>query len=229
MLTIAEILFERWCRERQVRLWRIPTCEVQTPDYEMGLSTGPVLVEVKQLEPNAEDLEMIETLKRGESAGRWVNAARARGPITKAVKEQLSPHTQGRKPAIVVLYDTVGLVSCLDPHSIAVCLYGLEQVHYDVPDSPMESVRYRGMSRGGNRGATETQNTTLSAVAVLTTHGPNRAPSVDLFHNKHAAIKLDPISCDAAGFRQFNFIRLTSNAMPDWAQWNSDARTSLDE
>jgi hypothetical protein len=123
------------------------------PDYEMTLSTGAILVEVKQLEPNAQDLEMLATLRAGKVAARWVDMGEARLPIMEGVK-QLRPHAKGRKPALVVLYDTIGMTGHLDPYSIAFSLYGPEKVHYDVPHSPAQDVTFSGMSRGGRSVAT---------------------------------------------------------------------------
>jgi hypothetical protein len=51
-------------------------------------------------------------------------------------------------------------------------------------------VTHLGDFLGPNKGVTDRQNTTLSAVATLNDVGPE--VSLDVFQNRHAAIRLDP-------------------------------------
>lgn len=220
MKTESEILFERLCRESAIPVERIDESEVTTPDYEITLSAGPVLVEVKQLEPNAEDKELLAQLRTGKSVGFSVDMGRVRLPIMQGVK-QLRPHAKGKKPAIVVLYDTIGLGNYLDPYCISFSMYGPEKVHYDVPQDPRAEIQYRGMSRGGNSVATKNENTTLSAVGVLYEYGPANKPHMDLFHNFHASVPLDRPACAHVGFRQFEFAQPTEDQMPVWVEWKT--------
>jgi hypothetical protein len=133
--------------------------------------------------------------------------------------KQLRPHAKGRKPALVVLYDTMGSArGYLDPYNLAYCLYGSEHVHYRIPNDPRIDVVYAGMSRGGRSVATARENTTLSAVAIL--HGPGISgiPDITVFHNLHAQIPLPVHECATCGLRQYRFAPLRPGEMPDWIE-----------
>lgn len=217
MLTESEVLFEKLCNGRGIAFCRIPTGNVRTPDYELSLSCGKVLVEVKQLEPNADDLAYHEELRTKGLAHRMVDMGRA-GPAIDDAVEQLRPHAKGKMPAIVVLYDTMGTTNYLDPYSVSVSLYGPEKINIDVPADPRGEPIVRGMSRGGDAVATPTHNTTLSAVAVL--DGPAQGVSMDLrlFHNCNAKIRLPLVGFSEYGFRQFEFAVPTPGTMPEWIE-----------
>lgn len=216
MLTEAEDLFEKLCTSHRIPFARISTRQGRTPDYELSLTSGPVVVEVKQLEPNASDLAFEEQLRSG-LATRMVDMGRARLSIKDAVK-QLRPHAKGRLPAIVVLYDTMGHTNYLDPYSLSVALYGPEKMHFAIPADPNLEISALGMSRGGGAVATPKHNTTLSAVAVLagTAHGAQ--PDLRIFHNCNAAIQLPLSALAEYGFRQFEFAALTLDTMPIWIE-----------
>jgi hypothetical protein len=59
MMTISEVLFERFCQERGIECRRVETTETRTPDYEIRLASGPAAVEVKQLEPGTDDKSLL--------------------------------------------------------------------------------------------------------------------------------------------------------------------------
>jgi hypothetical protein len=133
MLTEAESLFEPFCVEHQIACQRIPEGAEKTPDYEITLAGRRIAVEVKQLEPNAQDLAFFEDLRTIGHAGGAVDTGRARSAIQDAMK-QLRPYAKGRMPAVVVLYDTMGsAIGYLDADNLADCLYGEEKVHFLVP------------------------------------------------------------------------------------------------
>jgi hypothetical protein len=68
--TFAEYLFERYCDEHGIACARIPETTTKTPDYELFPTSSPVVVEIKDIEPNAEEIESERLLnERG-----WGNA-----------------------------------------------------------------------------------------------------------------------------------------------------------
>jgi hypothetical protein len=52
--TFSEYLFEWFCDERGIPCSRIPETTAKTPDYDLFPETTPVVVEVKEIAPNAE-------------------------------------------------------------------------------------------------------------------------------------------------------------------------------
>jgi hypothetical protein len=217
VFTEAEEVFERICTEHGISCRRIPPTDSKTPDYELLLASGPVLVEVKQLEPNAGDIAYHHELRTKGQASRMVDMGRARLAISSAMK-QLSPHAKGKMPAVVVLYDTMGTSNYLDPYSLAFALYGPEKIHFAVPNDPRLKPQTLGMSRGGDAVATPTQNTTLSAVAVLDGPAQGVVPSLRIFHNCNARIPLPPNAFEGYPFREFDFAPPAPGRMPEWIE-----------
>jgi hypothetical protein len=69
---------------------------------------------------------------------------------------------------------------------------GFEQVVISLP--PIESGEGPsglGMKHGGSRKMTEDANTSISGVALLCMPGPDKM-LLQVFHNRHAAVPLDP-------------------------------------
>ena len=217
MLTQADLLFERFCTERDIVCSRIPTGSARTPDYEIRLGIKPVAVEVKQLEANEEDRAFAEKVHRRGRAAWWVDRGRAKQSILDAIK-QLRAYAKDRMPAIVGLYDTIGTsTGYLDSGSIAYCLYGPEQWRFAVGHGP-GSHAYLGSKFGGGRVATDQHNTTLSAVAVL--REPILKERIELFvyHNTYAALPLLPRDLRAEGVKHFMFRAPDAVRLPRWQE-----------
>lgn len=194
-MTQSERYFEQFCEQRHIRCRRVPEGVVKTPDYEITVDDIAIAVEVKQIEPNAKDREIIAQLAQGKAASQWVNMSRARQSIIDAVK-QLRAHVQARQPGLVVLHEVTGLFGYLDGDSIAQCLYGPEQVRVAVPADPAREPWVLGGSYGGGRVVTERHNRTLSAVAVL--HVSAGQGTLSMFHNTFAA-RRNPSRADCFG------------------------------
>lgn len=204
-MTYADRLFERFCRERGIALRRLSEGTAKTPDYEIILREVTVAVEVKQLEPNAEDQELLRELRARHTVARYENMGRARQTILDATK-QLRAHAKNRMPALAVLYDTMGgLFGYLEGDCIAQCLYGAERIHVAVPTDRRGEPRMLGASLGGRRVATQKHNTTLSAVAVLQFSRSADKLSLSVFHNTYAAMPLKLEQFRASDVRHFVF------------------------
>ena len=114
--TISEELFERFFKENKIQLSRIEVSTIpgkKEPDYEIATSLGTVLVEVKQFDPNPEELQLQKQLEdRGwKDAFEGEPGAKVRLKIQSAAK-QLKPRGAGSVPSMVVLYNNVPIRAC---------------------------------------------------------------------------------------------------------------------
>lgn len=188
-MTHSEALFERFCRERGIEFRRPPEGATRTPDYEISIAAGPVVVEVKQVEPNAKEQTLLSELRRRGRASHWVNMSRPRQAIRQAAR-QLRAYSGSLTPGLAVLFDTAGgMLGSLGADSITQALYGQRRIH--VVDRPGGQVEVVGLSSGGWGVASATRNTQLSAVGVLRLFQDNSL-SLTVFHNRYAAIPLNP-------------------------------------
>ena len=215
-MTVAEDLFERYCHERDIEIRRLEECFLKTPDYEIQVGQLVAAVEIKQLEPNAEDKEVIEQLRQRHAVAHWENMERPRHSIHDAVK-QLRTYTRRTPrpmPAIVVLFDTLGgLLGYLDSDNIARCMYGAECLHFGQDD-----LEFLGASLGGRRIATEEHNTTLSAVAVLRFERSAEQLSLTVFHNKYAALPIAPSGLRVPDVTYFSYLAEGPQTLPRWVK-----------
>jgi hypothetical protein len=218
-MTESEQLFERFCERRGISCERIPEATRRTPDYEIIAGDTRIKVEVKQIEPNADDRATIGKLERGQSAPQWLDMSRARQSILDAVR-QLRPHVKGRQPGLVVLYETHSWLGYLDGDDMARCLYGDEIIRGRVPRHAEEEALLLESGYGGGRVATEGHNTTLSAVAVL-----RASPEVDglwIYHNMFAEHPIEPRRFCFPGVRHFAW-RPQRGQMAKWVEVTESA------
>lgn len=219
-MTVSERLFERFCVRRGISFTRLVEGATKTPDYEIVADGLSIAVEVKQLEPNAEDLAILAEAAEKKRAGYWIDMSRPRQSILDAVK-QLRVQAKGRQPAMVVLYEVVGLLGYLDSDSIGQCLYGPEQIHLAVPKDATREPWVLGGSHGGGRVATKRHNTTLSAVAVLQADGPS--DTICVYHNAFAALPIEPHRFRFEGVRHFAWRAPQPERLPCWVDVTSTA------
>ena len=96
-------------------------------------------------------------------------------------------------------------------------MYGLEQVHISVPQDPNISPHATGMSYGPKRKMTENQNTTISAIGVLSTPAKNDI-RLDVYHNIYAAQPLDHTLMAKYGIRQFCLVKQGPRTTAQWQE-----------
>lgn len=190
--TISEILFERFCRSERLIFSRLEPSKfpgMMSPDYQIQSPRGPIIVEVKQFDPNSEDkrnAQLLEERGHGDAIG-GEPGARARIKIQTGAK-QLKARSQGKIPTLLVLYNNVPFSSRgTDPYEIMTAMYGLEKIDLAV-DQANVSVVDRGF--GPKRKVTPSSNTSLSAVAAL--HAPScHDLRLVVYHNIYAATPLE--------------------------------------
>lgn len=194
--TKSEELFEAFCCFNGIVCNKIPTASdegLQTPDYEIILDSRQVVVEVKQFDPNDEDLVLIENFRSSNSTGIHGDTPgkRVRQKITDAMP-QLHRIAKDKHPAILVLYDNIHIGSRhTDSYNIKTAMYGLECVDVGFPTDMKTEPFLINQRRGGKRKVTEQNNTTLSAVMTMQ-ESENNEITATCYHNIYAVLPLNP-------------------------------------
>lgn len=74
--TIAEILFEQFCKENSILCSRIERQEHRTPDYDVYFGEHLVVAEVKQIDPNEVDEKHREQGRQRGRVAYWEEPGR---------------------------------------------------------------------------------------------------------------------------------------------------------
>ena len=206
MKTESETLFEKLCSEKRIQFEPVPTEEnLRTPDYRIWLDTIEIIVEVKQMELNKDDLKFIENVTKGidvPNGFRGTGHIRIRNIIDDAYP-QLKNFAKDFHPSIVVACDLTKGLSHLDNEDVLNAMYGDEVVIIsDLPKDFAEANPTRHKF-GGNRKVTKGTKRSLSAVALLGFNEFNEMGRLEVFHNIHASIPLDPQVAWQIADRQF--------------------------
>ena len=195
--TISETLFELYCHKHTIPCSRISTeshKRKRTPDYQVILQDNTVISEVKQFDPTKEEKRLqIQLNKQGftESFG-GEPGQRASKKITKSMK-QLQSLGKDKYPTLLVLFNNVSITNRhVHPYAIKTAMYGLEEVVLALPHDAATSPWVIDRKFGGRRKVTPSQNTTLSAIAVLYENHDGGSPFLNVFHNVYAALDINP-------------------------------------
>jgi hypothetical protein len=132
-VTLSERLFEDYCSRHGIICERVPETHTRTPDYELIFGEHRVIVEVKEIARNKEEIESDRVMaERGWGNGlSHMPGERVRKKIA-SCSPQIKTRTLGKLPSILVVFDARG-IRHIDPYNIRVAMYGLEQVHIAVP------------------------------------------------------------------------------------------------
>ena len=179
-----------------------PICRAQVAGKQNAISTSCrfprvrfplrfLAAEVKQFEPNAEEMAIIAARRDGKivvhggEPGQRVRAAIAVGA------GQLRGTTCGRWPGLLVVCDKTGLDYHDDPYHILTAMFGLEAVMINADSMSAGRLRSSGVRFAGKRKATPTDNRALSAIGRLYESHDGK-PCMDVFHNPHTSAPLAP-------------------------------------
>lgn len=202
--TLSESLFEHYCQSKGIACRRIPQADTRTPDYELEIEGRRIVVEVKEIDRNKEERES-DRLLRERGYGNVESSTpgdRVRSKIASS-SAQIKARTVGVNPSILVLFDSGQAYRHLHPYKIRVAMYGLEQVYIALP--PLVSGRHptiTGKGYGPKRKMTHEHNTSISAIGVLFTPGPDEI-SLHVYHNKFAEVALNAGLLCKYGIEQF--------------------------
>lgn len=205
--TQSEEWFEQFCVSVGIDCHRISEEDDKTPDYQLQVDGQTIIVEVKEFSRNKVEQKsdrLLEERGYGEVLSN-TPGNRVRKKISDS-SAQIKAKTQGVHPSILVLCDIVHdcgqIFGHTDPYNIRVGMYGLEQVHIALPADVSVSPYSIGMSYGPKKKMTENQNTSISAIGVLSTPEKDEIRFY-VYHNIYASNPLDPVLITGYGIRQY--------------------------
>lgn len=195
-MTNGEVVFEEFCNSNNIRFNKIPECDEESPDYLVEFCGNEVIVEIKDIEMNEEELEAEKKLNEGEIVtwGSQHVGDRIRYKIDKA-KGQIKNRTKGRMPSILVLHDTrPSIFNLLTPYEFKVAMYGFESIKLAVPKSysapPREVGRFFGPK--GRKLSFNSKNY-ISALAKIDKNFSTGEITFFIYHNLFANVPADPV------------------------------------
>lgn len=186
--TISEAFFKKLCAQRGVSCRALPVGPTRTPDFEIRLCGRIAVAEVKQLDPNADDLlDLAEFVRIGHMES-VPQRGRVRDMIGKGYK-QLRDSAQRKIPGILVLYDNIHLLPNLDWFTIATAMFGNYGIALGLTNAgPWEPV---ASSFRSHRKLTRNSCSGISCVAVLERR-TRQTLRLDVYHNPFAANPISP-------------------------------------
>jgi len=218
-MTTSEDLFERFCKENNIGYSKIEESTIKTPDYEIEIDGLTVITEIKQIDPNKEEKELIRKLENGEMVTTGGTPGdRVRSKI-KSASPQLSKLAKGKYPSIVVLFNNIpfALGNPTEAYNIRVGMYGLESIVLSVPNNYEAPPTVKDRKFGPKRKLTEEHNTTISAVAVLSKNQEGEL-RLEVYHNQFAAI---PLPHGLLSTRNVSEYVLSENQTGVFQEWKS--------
>lgn len=220
--TISERQFEAFCQQRGIPLERIPEADTRTPDYQIVIGTERIIVEVKETSPNPEELESNRLLRErgyGNAIG-GTPGDRVRKMIRSA-SAQLKARSNGNLPTLLVVFDQGRVVGHVEGYRVRVAMYGLEQIHIAVPPLGQGQPYATGTGHGPKRKMTETDNTSISAIAALVMTGPSNH-ILHVYRNRFAKVPLNPLLLQAYGITHYDLGVGDHGLASDWVEIQSD-------
>jgi hypothetical protein len=185
--SFSETLFKQLCSSHGVPCEEIPTGPARTPDFAIHLAGVRVVCEIKQIDPNNEDLLELETVSSGKTTGRFVpNRLRAK---LKHVSGQLKAASVCGCATLLVVYDNTPFKMYSTHFDVVQAMFGAHSVTVSVPKEPDADPIVSEPFFGGNRGLTPRQNTSVSALAILDC-GPLSERTLRVYHNPYASVVL---------------------------------------
>jgi hypothetical protein len=197
--THSERLFEQFCARHRIPCDRIPRELKRTPDYRIRLAAvATVICEIKQIDPNEADLTVLQRLSNGEPTARY---------LPNRVRTELGDCGQLRRasrdgfPTLFVLYDNTPLKSYVHHYDVVTAMCGRSSVRVSFArDQPNAPFTVSEPFFGGDRGLTDKQNTSVSAIAILDDSAGTLTMRV--YHNPYARVPLSQHLFDGLAVEQ---------------------------
>lgn len=212
--TESEQLFEDFCRKHQILCNQIPVATTKTPDYELFIDGLKVVVEVKQIDSNPQEVEGLKKfLAGGVAVTGGTPGSRVRQKITSS-SSQIRLRAKNKHPSLLVLYNNVLLANYTSDYNVLVAMYGLETLMFELPKGQVKP-QLVSKRHGPRQGLTHKHNTSISAVGILSQVGG--LVSLSIFHNHFASIPIGPTVLQGHGIKQFQAQTIPSG-FQSWAE-----------
>lgn len=216
--TTSEEQFEAFCQLRGISLERIPEADTRTPDYQITIGSEQIIVEIKETSPNPEELESERLVKErgyGNATG-GTPGDRVRKMIRSA-SAQLKARSNGVLPTLLVVFDQGRVAGHVEGFHIRVAMYGLEQIYIAVPPLGLGEPYATGSGHGPKRKMTETDNTSISAIAALVMTGPG-SHILRVYRNRFAKVPLNPRLLQPFGVKHYDLGVGEHGLASDWVE-----------
>lgn len=193
--TTSERAVRDLCRIRGIALVRLPVGAASQPDFEITCPCGPVVVEVKEITANQDDIDFVESMEKfGQASESRRIGARVRAAIQSA-KPQLKAHKNRRVPRAILLYDNRVhrgtrrdvYAAPLNDMDIDAGMFGQITVEFSFRDGDAAGGRTK---HGGKRMLDHDRGRYVSAVMVLYPAGSASSMHMRIYHNPWA---IDPL------------------------------------
>lgn len=216
--TSEAALFEHFCARSGVACTSISAAASPTgqrsPDYELAIGDLTLIAEVKQIDPNPEEMQKWRKHQVDRTTMVFNDDPRSR------IRDKLSDANAalrvrcGNRPGLVVLYNNVFFrPSLISPIDIMAAMYGKMGVTFLPSEDPGIPPELQARLLG-DRGVGPSSNTSISAVCVL--RGDPADPTLDVFRNHYAAVPLETGHLRLPGIQHFEARRTADDRFPDW-------------
>jgi len=189
--TLSEALFEEFCITNRLLWERIPRNPPnETADYIVTLNGQRVVVEIKQIENNADEIAELEARGRSGGGGGTLGT-RIRNEITRGSK-QIWNIAKGKCPSILLLFDNRHQMFryVFLPEEFLSAMYGSETRILRLHSDGVAKPELVGRTFGKRRKMSPTRSKHISALGLFY-RNKNRGVSITLFHNRFTNVPLD--------------------------------------
>lgn len=229
-MTESERLFEYFCITRKLLFERVPESSLPSADYLLLFKDYKIVAEIKQLEPNKEEKEVIrkpvEEWDQYDVFHWGIPGERIRKKI-KSAMPQLQALSQGVLPTVIILYNNIKVWPELaDEYAIRVAMYGIETAIISSEVAPEGGAKILQKWYGQRKQATSNQNTTLSAIAVM--ENIENDVTMKIYHNYYAKNLIEKNIFALSGVEQFELGGAPSEGFPKWSKIISSNIKSLE-
>jgi hypothetical protein len=188
---VSEQLFEQFCQVNGVQCRKVSSGRRRTPDYEVRIRGSLLVCEVKQIDPNPEEIQAFKRAASGQYGHFWIGN-RVRDKL-KDVSTQLKSSAASGIPTMLVVYNNTPAFEYTEHSKIVQAMFGQKSQRLSSREDgePQLSPPFFG----GNRGMTPNQNTAISVLAALYRGGGDQL-RLRMYHNPFAAVPLPPETFD---------------------------------
>jgi hypothetical protein len=185
----SETLFEEYCRANGIACERVPVGSQRSPDFRITIDRTVVVCEVKQIDMNSTEREVVATVNSGQPASLYVSN-RARSKL-KNVSGQLKAAVLAGIPTMVVLYNNSPVHDYTGQAEVLQAMFGRKSWAVSFPKSQDAEPVVSAPFLGDNRGVGHGRNTSISVVAVLERNSAGQL-RLRMYHNPYAELPMDP-------------------------------------